>query len=206
MPDLNPSRSSPYIPSGMSYAEPRRGLALTFGTLLSSQGAGAHRQRPFGPSSGQLAQHMGGSRACQPAATRSVRTRSAAPSAPCRRRDRHTRGCGSAPCCAEPQSPGNPLKLADDPWLVQKLEPKPVNVRVEDVPSEVGSTAIRGLCRLPGGPPCGANRKLRAGSEHRQLGEACQVSLSASPRGATSCCNGLVISRSTAHRPGNRPG
>jgi hypothetical protein len=34
-------------------------LALTFGTLLSSQGADAHRSGPFGPSSGQLSYFTG---------------------------------------------------------------------------------------------------------------------------------------------------
>ena len=109
---INPSGSSPYIPSGMPYAVPRRGLALTFGTLLSSQGAGAHRCRPCGPTSGQLAQHMGGSRACQPAGSWSVRTRSAAPGAPCRREDRHLSDCSWALCCSEPQSAGQPFEVS----------------------------------------------------------------------------------------------
>jgi hypothetical protein len=190
----------------MSYAEPRRGLALTFGTLLSSQGAGAHRQRPFGPSSGQLAQHMGGSGACQPASMRSERTRSVAPGAPCRRRDRHPQRLLVSSVLRGAPVTGQPFEVSSGSVFCPEA-------RAEARWSVSGGSCRSNrhhrhprLCRLPGGPPCGAKRKLRGHSEGRQLGGACQVSLTCRPRAGTSCCNATVMLRWPGCCPSCRPG
>src|ERR1700712_54334 len=98
------------------------------------------------PFSGQLAQHMGGSGACQPARerfTKNVRRRQEryVPA-----RSRHPGDCGGPPVAEETQSLGNPLKLADDPPPVQKLEPEAREPSEVDRAGETGTTAV---CDLP---------------------------------------------------------
>jgi hypothetical protein len=59
---------------------PRTGfLALTFGTLLSSQGADAHRSKPFGSVSGQPFKPRRGAHGCQTRGLLAVPARAAPP-------------------------------------------------------------------------------------------------------------------------------